>query len=300
MTLCMAAACQEQGAARIVALADTRIETDWAGANIGFKYEWLVEPDWPMLIAGDISSAKEFAKTCRSVLDPSEFTVLNIVDKLTEAALAHKRKLAERLVRSTLNIPFERFVKHGEKEIPPDLRNRLWYDLAQLDLGCSAIVYGFLSKRSQIFLIEESCEVKIHPDFVAIGTGSVVAQSTLFYREQGEACSVERSLYNLNEAFLLARDSAPGVGGDANATICAPNATGGMDTYLVLSKYHAKLYAAFKRYGPKPARNVPSLEPGFLLNAAHTPKLVAQHRQHAEASSYFAPLGRYWRSDGNY
>jgi hypothetical protein len=272
----MAAACQEQGAARIVALADTRIETDWAGANTGFKYEWLAEPDWPMLIAGDISSAKEFAKTCRSVLDPSEFTVLNIADKLTEAALAHKRKLAERLVRSTLNIPFERFVKHGEKEVPPDIRNRLWYDLGQLDLGCSAIVYGFLSERSQLFLIEGSADVKICPDFIAIGTGSVVAQSTLYYREQSGACSIERSLYNLNEAFLLARDRAPGVGGDANATICAPNETGGMDTYLVLSKYHAKLYAAFKRYGPKPAKNVPPLEPGSLLNAAHAPQVAAK------------------------
>jgi hypothetical protein len=277
MTLCMAAACQEQGALRIVALTDSRIEAVWAGANTGYKYAWLAEPDWPMLIAGDLSSAKEFAKTCRSVVEPSEFTALNIVDKISDAALAHKRKLAERLVRSRLSIPFERFVKHGEKEIPSDVRTRLWYDLAQLELGCSAIVYGFLNDRPQIFLIEDSGDVTIRSEFIAIGTGYVVAHSALYYREQQSACSVERTLYNLFEAFFLAQEHrVPGVGGNPQAMICAPNKDGGMDKYLVLSKYKGKLKAAFKRYGPKPAKNVPPLEPGGLLNVAHAAEVSAK------------------------
>lgn len=55
MTLCMAAASRENSEFRIVAWADTLIESGWAGANIGYKFDFVAAPYWHCLVAGDPS-----------------------------------------------------------------------------------------------------------------------------------------------------------------------------------------------------------------------------------------------------
>src|SRR5947209_16588899 len=85
------------------------------------------------------------------------------------------------------------------------------YEIAMVGFGCSLIVFGFIQEAPNIFRIEEDGEIHHCQNFSAIGTGSVIAHTALYQREQKGDSSIEETLYNLYEASRLAR-IAPGVG----------------------------------------------------------------------------------------
>lgn len=260
MTLCMAAACQEKGELRIVSWADTRGETGWAGADTAYKYDYAVRPNWPVLMAGELSKAKEFAATCRSVLRAKDFTADNIYDKLNEAATVHKEKLTERLVRKRLGIPFNRFLTKGEKELTSEVRNRTWYAIEELDFGAGLIVFGFIQGVPHIFSIDGEGEVSRRENFVAIGTGCVTAQSVLYYREQHGGLSLKKTLYHLYEAFQMTYHSkAPSVGGISQIAVFAPGVADAVTVRLGMSTLMIHLDLSYQRYGPKNIADIPPL-----------------------------------------
>jgi hypothetical protein len=262
MTLCMAASCVEQdGESRIVAWTDTRVEGEGAGSNSGYKYEFIKTPGWRALIAGEISKARDLAATFREVLDASELHGRNIFDKLNEASGAHNLKLRSRLVQNRLGISFERFVKTGEHEVDQDTRRRIWYELDQLNFGCALIVFGFIDGIHLMYSIDELGEVTNRPNFVAIGTGGVIAESNLHFREQMSVDSVERTIYNLYESHRIAVASkAPGVGETPNAIIYGPPKDEELNQEWYLTpKCLTVLSSSFRKYGPKVVGPVPSL-----------------------------------------
>lgn len=224
MTLCMAAVCwdADKKTSQIVFGFDSHAEVPWAGGNVAFKFAWATK-NWPALIAGDTSRAADFLATCREVFDDDDegLSQNNIFDKFNNISCTYKEKLCRRYVRQQLGIDYERFLTQGEDELPPELRGRIFHELARLDYECELLVFGFTRRvapmgrdvvEPHIVEIDRYGEVSLHQNFGAIGTGSVIAKSTLYQREQQAFLPLEETLYHLYEAARLASKSAPSVG----------------------------------------------------------------------------------------
>lgn len=252
MTLCMAAICDEGVTPRIVIGADARVEVGWAGANVGFKLNWAGQPGWPAMLAGEVSKAEDLLATYRSVLKPKDFNRNNIFDKMNEASCAHKEKLCERHVRARLGISFDRFLTKGEHELSPETRRQVLYELQELNFGCELIILGYIdSKHPYIFTVDGSGEVTRHQSFASIGTGSIIANATLYQRGQGFTLPIETTLYNLYEGARLAR-IAPGVGEIENFLIIDHQEGGSIGARHTNNHYLQCLEKSFAAFGPKP------------------------------------------------
>jgi hypothetical protein len=70
----------------------------------------------------------------------------------------------------------------------------------------------------------------MHQNFAAIGTGAVIATSTLYQRGQSAFSSLEGTIYRMYEESHLAYRSAPGVGQITQFQILEPP-TVSDDTY---------------------------------------------------------------------
>lgn len=266
MTLCMAAACEENGEPRIAAWSDTRIETSWGGADIGYKWGWVAYPKWHALMADDPSKAAEVTATFRSVLQPEEFTLNNITDKLSEAACLHKEKLCNRWARQKLGVSYERFLTQGEREFSPEIRNRFLYQIETLNFGCDLLIFGFLTQDDpRLFTCDHFGEIADEQDFAAIGSGSFVAESVLFQRQQHRQRSMSATLYCLYEAFrLTTKTKAPGVGEVPNAAVIAPVDASVPRIRTVTEKGFKNLAKTFEKFCPKEITELPEIDDDCL------------------------------------
>lgn len=258
MTLCIAAKCAtKNNEPRFVLCADKRVEVGWAGADVAFKLAWAAV-NWPALVAGDIAKAHDLLATFRGELRSAHEAHKNTVfDKLNAAVSLHKKKLCERFVSQKLGISLERFLTKGEHELTPEIRNRTLLQLEELNFDCEVMLAAFLGNGQPfLFSIAEDGEVTEHQNFAAIGTGSVIARSTLYYRQQNQYTTIEETLYNLFEASQLAK-IAPGVGEITEFVIMLPPEKGKYEVskfYRTNDHYRKLLQKTFKRIGPKPLK----------------------------------------------
>lgn len=248
----------------MVTVTDERIETDSAGGNFGEKRKAITkDAHWHALFADRVSSAHDFASTLKERLRPEQFTDANLVDKLTEGSCAHKEKLIDRLVQLRLATPFERFRVHGKNEVPDDVRTRLWYDIERLEYGCEFIVFGFLNGVPRMFDINRYGDVERSEHFSTIGSGAIVAESSLYAREQRFSTELNETLYNTYEAFRIAcRANAPGVAGGPLIWVFEPDIN---DRDLIIPRFVTKsglktLAKCFDKYGPKKTKMIPTLK----------------------------------------
>jgi len=260
MTLCIAAGCVRKSGPCIVASADLRVETDFAGSDTAFKYEDL-SPGWIGLMAGDdLSNALELAATFRSTIDPFDLDRDNIFDKLNEVSCAHHKKLVSRLIQMKLGVSLERFYAQGDDGIvlTPEDRSRLQYQIEQVNFGCSMISCGFLPAKPLPYIFSFDIEGNVSQDqsFAAIGTGSIVAEASLFQRGQGWLTPFDETLYNVYEASKMASEAnAPGVGSNSFLFIARPNIEFN-EAFLSVVTHEDKLALekCFVKFGPKPVK----------------------------------------------
>jgi hypothetical protein len=266
MTLCMAAACYdlENDKNYVMTAADRRAEVDWAGGDVAYKYGFA-KKGWPALFAGELSKAEDFLATSRAYFkqDGEPLTPDNVLDKFNEVSSLHKEKLCRRWVRQRFGISFERFLVQGNGELPQDVRARAFHEIAQLDFGCDVITFGFIPMERRpgemvgvpfIIEIDKYGEVHFQQNFAAIGTGSPIALSVLYQREQASYRAPEETLYHLYEASRLASATAPGVGDIDEFVAYADSESEGEDLVATMSLPSVinELKKAFDAYGPKP------------------------------------------------
>jgi hypothetical protein len=252
----------------LVSATDSRIETDTAGGNFGCKKKDITEGadvdcDWQALFADKESAADDFTNTLKTLLNPEEFTPLNVADKLTAGACAFKEKLVNRLVRLRLGISFEDFRARGEHEVAPDVRARIWYEIERLDFECELIVFGFLNGMPRMYEIDRYGSVARAEHFAAIGTGAVIAESVLYQREQQLGTELNQTLYNVYEAFQVAcKANAPGVAGGPLIWVFEPDIN---DRHKIIPRFlngdgKKVLAKCFDKYGPRKTRDIPTLK----------------------------------------
>jgi hypothetical protein len=258
MTLCIAAASLESRQPLIVLAADSRIETDFAGAEIGFKLGWVAE-EWPALFAGNIASARELLQTYMAALKSVELNGDNLYAALKEPAELQKLALCDHHVRMKLGMSYKDFLEHGRGSLSDATFQETEFEIRSLDLGCDLITCGFPNSMYEgrrrvphIFTINADGRVCREDNFAAIGTGSIIAQSVMYQRKLDSFGPLARTIYVVYEAMRLAR-IAPGVDHRMTIIVVRPHADGipSLPSLIVGPNGYKLLDEQFQNYGPK-------------------------------------------------
>lgn len=159
--------------------------------------------------------------------------------------------------------------------LPADVRARAFHELEQLEYGCEMLFLGFTYRTASddsvvitphIIEIDRYGEVTSHQNFGAVGTGSVIAKSTLYQREQSAFRPIEATLYHLYEAAKLAAGTAPGVGEIQQFFMLDPPTEKGREVE-VLSFTDTSLQAmkvVFEEVGQKPLAEIPLAQADWI------------------------------------
>lgn len=255
MTLCIAATCYGAHWPRIVVSSDWKAEVgDFAAAEIQNKLYWLFGGQWCVLIAGTASAAHSLVGTLKQVIDPKKLTKRNIEDEISGAVQKHLTKLTDRLVFARHRVSFEHFRTH-KSEFDKQQWSDTWTNIrTKLSLDCQLIICTFIKKEPVMFQVEEDGQVWRDENFLAIGTGSTIANSILCFRRQNEDLLVADTVYNVFEATQFARKAkTPGVGKIHAFSVLYP---GGRQKRLRSSGIK-QLREYFDKYGP---HDVPELK----------------------------------------
>ena len=255
MTLCIAAACYGRHWQHIVVSSDWKAEVgDFAAAEIQNKLYWLFDGQWSVLIAGTAGAAHGLVATLKQTINPKKLTKRNIEDEINNAVQKHLAKLADRLVQARHRVSFEHFRTH-RGEFDKQQWAETWTSIrTKLTLDCQLIICTFIKKEAFMFQVEENGEVFRDENFLAIGTGSTIANSILCFRRQNEELDVADTVYNVFEATQYARKAkVPGVGKIHAFSVLY---SGKRQKRLRPSGIR-KLREYFKKYGPK---DVPDLK----------------------------------------
>jgi 20S proteasome alpha/beta subunit len=273
MTLCVAAICTDNRKHRIVVATDWRASTGAAGAENQDKLRWIT-PNMPVLLAGTVSRAIELRDTYRQYfkhlseqsppVNISEFNVMDVVKKPTAL---FKRKLVDEYTGLKFGLGYKEFRQAvANKEIPKSVATEAFTDIKSISLDCCLILPFFIGRDAYIFKVDEDGSVEECDNFAAIGSGSDVAEGSLFQRQQEEYMTLGRTVYHVYEAMRLG-SIASDVGQEHTIDVLYPPMEGKNDMVgeTTTKKADAFLAAKFKKLGPKKFVHMP-LPDGFWQN----------------------------------
>jgi len=243
----------------MVVSSDWRAEVgDFASVEVQNKLYWLFNGRWCVLIAGIASSAHSLITTIRQTINPKQITKRNIEDEIVRAVQNHRDKLTDRYVRTRHDVSFEHFRTH-RNEFDAGQWRETWANIKKINLDCQLIICTFIKKEPFMFQVEDDGHVWRDENFLAIGTGSTIANSILCFRRQNEDLYVPDTAYNVFEATQFAKKSkTPGVGKIHAFSVLYP----GKKQKRLRPSGIRQLRKYFEKYGP---HDVPRLKlPGGL------------------------------------
>jgi 20S proteasome alpha/beta subunit len=255
MTLCIAAECK----GHVIVGSDFRGEIGFTSAENQNKLEWI-EKTWPVLIAGTVPRAhdlvaainREFSET-RKKKEPIDKS--NIATILREAARKQKYQLAGQITASELGIPYGTFLKNGKEFLSEKAFEDIETGIRKQDLDCQIIVVFFDKGQSYIYTIDSDLSVSLEDNFCCIGSGSDLANSSLYFREHDADQILRTSLYRVFEARQVAR-RAPGVGEKFAISVFRQDRKGTIVWQRLKEEGFRKLGTHFNRLGPKKISSV--------------------------------------------
>lgn len=143
MTLCIAARCLEEKTAKpcVVIAHDTRVETNVAGAEIGFKFERL-PGFWGALLAGPIHQTQELTEIFSAYLAENQIKPESALEQLRIPARTLRRRLADSLTHRRVSLSYEEFLELGKEKLSPDVYSQLAYEISQQSIEAELILIG--------------------------------------------------------------------------------------------------------------------------------------------------------------
>lgn len=159
------------------------------------------------LLSGNVARARELAEICRKSFDEPRVDFLQC---LRECLGKLKHGIAETLVQGRLGVSYEDFLCSGKEWFSEEVFSSLNLEIAQTKTGVEMIVSGFFNSEPVIAKISDD-DVVLEDHFSTIGSGSYIAEASLYSREQSKWTSRNTTLYQLYEAKRLG-EKAPGVG----------------------------------------------------------------------------------------
>jgi 20S proteasome alpha/beta subunit len=263
MTLCIAAVCQEQRSERIVIGTDWKAGTDIAAAENEDKLYWITD-NIAVMIAGTITRAVDLKNTYSQYFSslteqPPKITAPNISDTLREPLTIYLEKRADEYTQSKIKLSYEKFLEAvGKKQIPKAVATEIFSELGKLELEAELIICLYTDDgAARVYRVDDS-GLALCNNFVAIGSGSTIAEGALYQRKQESRMRVGTTLYNVYEAMKLGSIS-PTVGSEHTLSVLRRPRKGEtvMSGMVDPSESTNRLLArTFKNYGPKPMRGM--------------------------------------------
>jgi len=278
MTLCVAAECKRHKRFfnAVVFATDFEVEGGIASAQIGMKVAMVTSEEYPILMAGTMTRAIELAQVIYGVaerqLSPrdKDNIPLNWDVVLRDGIRAQKRSLANELVSGRFGMTYEDFVRIGKTSFPDDIYRETMAEIARLSLDCELLVLAFHHTDPRLYRLNPTGMVETCQNFAAVGSGSYIAEASLFQRSQSSANDLGTTIYNVYEAMRLG-SIAPGVGDKFQIGVAEwswyedpnPLNRGEVKISFLVPAYYQYLAKRFARFGPKPVSTI-RLKPGLI------------------------------------
>ncbi len=122
----------------------------------------------------------------------------------------YKRSFAEAHIQSRLGISYEEFQEHGSSSFPEDICRELSWEIKNHYSQAELIVTGFVGNAPIIVKVSGDSAWECD-SFAVIGSGTGIAEASLYHRDQSFFTKLDRSIYQVYEAKRLA-EKAPSVG----------------------------------------------------------------------------------------
>jgi hypothetical protein len=224
MTVCIVSHSYPTNA--FVAVADEMLSmSDMSADNLAIK-SFAVGNTWMCMFSADeLSPVVAISNTVKSQVSAIATLeeVINVFQSAFRKELVAK---AESSVLAPFNMSMADFRTSGLASFGPEIFSRMFYQIEQLFLDVTFLVYGFENTKPHIFTIQNKGEVSHfdQPGFWAIGSGQTSALGSLFSLTGPSVCvkSLENVLYLLCKAKFNA-ESARGVGQNTTAIILKSN-----------------------------------------------------------------------------
>lgn len=255
MTLCMAAACYEEGKPRIVLCTDWKSGSELGSSETADKLRWIKKrPNWLALTSGTQSSIESLVRHFRSSLEKiSDIGEFNAESTFRSIARIHLFNRKSDCVEVELGVTYEYFRTHRD-EFTPQVQWEMIEKVRRTGLSASLLILGWIpSARGypspMICKVERDSSTALCTDFGAIGEGRFVATPSLFRREMDSSVSMRKAIYQLYEAKTMA-EIVSSVGDSTSIDVFYPDGTlKSLDEKKGAYKY---LDRKLKVYGPKP------------------------------------------------
>lgn len=217
MTVGIAGICFDGPKSRIILCTDKRLENADAGGDVGFKFGHAGD-GWLALIAGNISTARDFINTYRFAMGGKTkgLNDAQIDAKIRACARSQRRRMINSHVYSRLGVTYSYFLKHGAQAFPEDVFRQVAYDIQNPQtfehLACELILAGFNNDgHPYLYKVHSDGTASIAEAFACVGTGATIASAALFQRKYVAQVDSKQALYYMYEAKRLS-EVAPGVG----------------------------------------------------------------------------------------
>jgi 20S proteasome alpha/beta subunit len=243
MTLCIAAISMRPEPC-IILVADTQVETDISSAEIEVKVKAIKAPNWIGMFSGVVSNARELLARMQQAAAAVDLALSNTQDLFQKAIWSYKDHLVESYLRSRFSLSFKDFQQN--EHMPENQANEAWIEIERINTECDLILAGFIDRQPYLFSMEQDQE-RLCPEhhFAAIGSGSTIGRSMLYFRRQNRTEGLDKTIYHLYEAKKMGENS-PGVGSRTLMFRLTPQAG------LQIIPETDKLKGWFAKLGPQP------------------------------------------------
>jgi hypothetical protein len=209
-----------------VSVADSMLSmSDMSADSLAIK-SFAVGGSWMcMFSANDMSPVVAISSSVRKEVG-STASLGEVISAFQSAFRKELVTKAESSILAPFNMTMADFRQTGLASFGSEIFSRMFYQIEQLSLDATFLVFGFDGKNPHIFTIQNKGEVSHYdqPGFWAIGSGQTIAISSLF-NLSGQSVAVkcpEHVLYLLCKAKFNS-ETAPGVGKKTTAIILNHN-----------------------------------------------------------------------------
>jgi hypothetical protein len=255
VTLCIAAACHDDGIPAIAMCTDWKATTPLGTSQTFDKLRWIKKPKWVALMAGSGPRGLELVRLYKLHLQDKNITEENVLEVLKEPV--HKQLLdrKDEYVRSTLGISYDELRKSGRNQLPESVLIEEYINLRRIDLGASLILAGFVDQTQRrgnpypkplICRVDKSGEITVQDHFAAIGDGKFVAVPSLLRREYDSERAMMTAVYELYEAKTLSEIIST-VGENTSVDVLKPDGS----ILSVSPRGYVYLDSLLRKFGPK-------------------------------------------------
>ncbi|OYX47174.1 MAG: hypothetical protein B7Y90_13460 [Alphaproteobacteria bacterium 32-64-14] len=206
VTICIAAGCRDHGKPKIVLCADTKGSSALGTTNVMQKVLPLTTR-WMLGVAGDDDEINAFFRVARlgflEALDqepPIEIDDYNAEILFRRALATRSKDKKDSLVQMQVAMSYDELLNGGGAKLPPGHFDDLIKKTRAIRFRGSFLVAGVSYGAPFIVVSDENGDTSVHADFVAMGSGTYLAQSMMLLREHSHIHDLGRTLYTVYEA----------------------------------------------------------------------------------------------------